>query len=58
MNDALHVNLFGRDQREALCEIEAHHVTEHAERARARAVLLFDSGFQNALQERVVLVVE
>jgi hypothetical protein len=40
VNDGFDVQLLGRDQREALRQVEAHLVAEYAQRARTRAIVL------------------
>ena len=51
VDDGLQVAFLGGDQREALCEVEAHLVAEHADRAGAGAVGFFRAVFQHVLHE-------
>src|SRR5690349_15090745 len=56
VDDRLDMQLLGRDQREALAEVEAHLVAEHALGAGARAVALDDALVENVLQQVVILL--
>ena len=53
MDDGFHVALLGGDQREAVLQVEAHLVAEHADRAGAGAV-----GFFRAVGEHVLHQIE
>ena len=54
-DDRAHVQLLGRDDREALGQVEAHLVAEHAARAGAGAVGLVDAVRQDVVEEVEVL---
>src|SRR3569832_1806641 len=55
VNDRLHVQLLGGDERKALAEIEAHLVAEHRDGAGAGAVALLDTIGQGVFLQLDVL---
>src|SRR5262245_9057228 len=56
MDDRLHMQLLGGDEREALAEIEAHLMTEERERAGPGAVPFAGSALAHAGEEIEILV--
>ena len=58
VDDRLHVQLLGGDERKAFGEIEAHLVTEHRQRAGSGAVALLGSGREDSVHQIKVLAHE
>src|SRR5262245_23436856 len=56
VDDRLHVQLLGRDQRKALGEVEAHLMAEHRQRAGAGAIALLRPVGDNPLHQVVILM--
>ena len=55
MDDGFQVKFLGRDKREALFQVEAHLMSEHADGARSGTVFFSDSFRTDAVQQIEIL---